>query len=198
MIFTLIKSIYCKIQTLVYFLYNGLVLYRKRIKHGTNFQINGFITILGRGIISIGNDVRINSSFLSNPIGGDTKTIFNTFTCGEIVIGDHCGISNASILAREKVIIGNNVLIGGSTQIFDNDFHPISPSVRFSNDERLISAKPIIIQDGAFIGARCIILKGVSIGFNSVVGAGSVVTKSIPDNEIWAGNPARFIKRIPN
>ena len=55
---------------------------------------------------------------------------------------------------------------------------------------------PVVIKDGAFIGAHCIILKGVSIGEKSVVGAGSVVTKSIPDGEIWAGNPAKFIRRI--
>ena len=55
---------------------------------------------------------------------------------------------------------------------------------------------PVVIEDNVFIGARCIILKGVTIGENSVVGAGSVVTKSIPANEIWAGNPAKFIRKI--
>lgn len=54
----------------------------------------------------------------------------------------------------------------------------------------------MVIEDNVFIGARCIILKGVTIGENSIVGAGSVVTKSIPANEIWAGNPAKFIRKI--
>ena len=56
--------------------------------------------------------------------------------------------------------------------------------------------KPVIIKDGAFIGADGIILKGVTIGKKSVIGAGSVVTKSVPDGEIWAGNPAKFIRKL--
>ena len=64
-------------------------------------------------------------------------------------------------------------------------------------DPNVIS-KPIIINKGVFIGAHSIILKGVTIGNSSVVGAGSVVTKSIPEKEIWAGNPAKFIKKITN
>lgn len=58
------------------------------------------------------------------------------------------------------------------------------------------ATSPVVIKDGAFIGAHCIILKGVTIGENSIVGAGSVVTKSIPDGEIWAGNPVKFIRRV--
>ena len=52
------------------------------------------------------------------------------------------------------------------------------------------------IKEGAFIGTRCLILKGVTIGKGAVVGAGSVVTKDIPDGEIWAGNPAKFIRNV--
>ena len=55
---------------------------------------------------------------------------------------------------------------------------------------------PVVIKDGAFIGAHTIVLKGVTIGERSIVGAGSVVTRSIPDYEIWAGNPAKFIKKV--
>lgn len=53
----------------------------------------------------------------------------------------------------------------------------------------------MVINDNVFIGARCIILKGVTIGSKSIIGAGSVVTKNIPEGEIWAGNPAKFIKK---
>lgn len=59
-----------------------------------------------------------------------------------------------------------------------------------------IKSKPILIKEGAFIGAHSIVLKGVTIGKYSVIGAGSVITKDIPDNEVWAGNPARFIKKL--
>lgn len=53
------------------------------------------------------------------------------------------------------------------------------------------------IKDNAFIGAHSIILKGVTIGEKSIIGAGSVVARDVPDGEIWAGNPAKFIKNIP-
>ena len=55
---------------------------------------------------------------------------------------------------------------------------------------------PILIKEGAFIGAHAIILKGVTIGRHSVIGAGAVVTKNVPDNEVWAGNPAKFVKKL--
>ena len=56
---------------------------------------------------------------------------------------------------------------------------------------------PVTIKDNAFIGAHSIILKGVTIGEKSIIGAGSVVARDVPDGEIWAGNPAKFIKNIP-
>ena len=59
-----------------------------------------------------------------------------------------------------------------------------------------IVSKQIRIARGAFIGAHTIILKGVHIGAQSIIGAGAVVTKSVPEGEIWAGNPARFIRKI--
>ena len=64
------------------------------------------------------------------------------------------------------------------------------------DDQKCKVKSPVIIEDNVFIGARSIILKGVTIGRNSIVGAGSVVTKSIPSNQIWGGNPAKFIRNI--
>lgn len=72
--------------------------------------------------------------------------------------------------------------------------HSIDYEERLHIKEEHINSSPIIIKNGAWIGAHSIILKGVTIGERSVVGAGSVVTKSIPDDQLWAGNPARFIK----
>lgn len=80
--------------------------------------------------------------------------------------------------------------------IFDTDFHPISYQSRILNDQSKIKSVPVRICRGAFIGARSIIMKGVTIGEYSIIGAGSVVTKSVPSNEVWAGNPARFIYKL--
>lgn len=91
-------------------------------------------------------------------------------------------------------MLGNNVLVGGGVQIFDNDFHPIN--YRERQEAEKIKTNPVIVEDNVFIGANSIILKGVRIGKGSVIGAGSVVTKNVPANEVWAGNPARYVKTI--
>lgn len=175
---------------------NKINFIRKHVIVQTGTRIKGKIFITGHGTIVIGNHIRINSCLESNPIGGDTRTVFNTFNHGTITIGDNSGISNCAICSRERVEIGKNVMIGGGTQIFDNDFHSLALNNRLFQKEQDIPTKPVIIKDGVFIGARCIILKGVTIGYNSVIGAGSVLTKNVPDNEIWAGNPASLIRRL--
>ena len=105
------------------------------------------------------------------------------------------GISGATLCAVEDILIGNNVMIGSGVIITTTDSHPIHWEARRLNTEPPASA-PVIIGDDVFIGARAIILKGVTIGDGAVIGAGSVVTKSIPPRVIAAGNPARIIKEI--
>lgn len=112
-----------------------------------------------------------------------------------ISIGENTFINNnASIIARDnEIIIGKNVLIGTNCHILNSDFHSINPKKR--NDEELFSTK-LIINDNVFIGNNVTILKGGSIGKNSVVAAGSVVTKSFPANVVIAGVPAKTIKEL--
>lgn len=86
-------------------------------------------------------------------------------------------------------------LLGGG-KLYDTDFHSICYEERIQKPDPGIKSKPILIKEGAFIGAHSIVLKGVTVGRHSVIGAGSVVTKDIPDNEVWAGNPAHFIKKL--
>ena len=101
-----------------------------------------------------------------------------------------------SISAYSGITIGDHTLIGTNCMISDTDFHPLEYEKRLANDHDSIRSAPINIGKNVFIGARCIILKGVTIGDGSIVGAGSVVTKNIPPMEIWAGNPAKYIKRV--
>ena len=112
------------------------------------------------------------------------------------MIGGGGGISHSAITCWEHVEIGNNVLIGSGVRIYDTDFHPLESRYRYGEekDGSKMMNKPVYIEDGAFIGAGSIILKGVRIGKNSIVGAGSVVAKSIPEGEIWAGNPAKKVR----
>lgn len=158
--------------------------------------INGRLLVHGPGKVVMGENVQINSNITSNPIGGDTRTIFVIAKDAIIKIGNNTGISNAAIYSKKEVSIGNNVKIGGSVKIYDSDFHSIDYMKRRNQKTDITKLASVKIGNDCFIGAHSIILKGVEIGDTSIVGAGSVVTKSIPVGEIWAGNPAKFIKSI--
>lgn len=105
-------------------------------------------------------------------------------------------ISNTVIVATKKIEIGSNVLIGGGCTIVDSDFHSMNYRDWLTEkDEENMVSLPVIIGNNVFIGMNTIILKGVTIGDGAVIAAGSVVSKTIPNGEIWGGNPARFIKK---
>lgn len=118
-------------------------------------------------------------------------------------LGDNSGISSACFWANTSITIGNHVKIGGDCLIMDTDAHNLDHLIRRSHDLTSegysvdgVSAATvgIVIEDDVLIGTRCIILKGVTIGARSVIGSGSVVTKSIPSDSIAAGNPCRVIR----
>lgn len=169
-----------------------------KIKCGKNVKVNGIIKLGWKVNLEIGDRVIINSGrkYNPNPIGDEVITSFTTVYDGKIVIGNDVGISNSTIYARKNVTIEDEVMIGGGCKIFDTDFHPIDYVNRINNDEKSVKTLPVKICKGAFIGADVIIMKGVTIGEKSVIGAGSVVTKSVPPGEVWAGNPARFVYKM--
>lgn len=173
--------------------YNALLFKYYKVSVGKGFSCVGRLIIQGHGKYVLGSNVRIHSKESSNPVGGN-RTVFQTINSGSILIGNNVGISHAVMCAREKIEIEDNVMIGGGVAIYDNDFHPIDYQKRISSPNENVQTGKVRIMEGAFIGARSIILKGVTIGRHSVVGAGSVVSKDIPDNEVWAGNPARRIR----
>ncbi|MCE3253020.1 MAG: acyltransferase [Cellvibrio sp.] len=110
----------------------------------------------------------------------------------EIVIGDYCLISpGVRISAAKSIRIGDNSMLAANVIISDSDWHGIYNRVR-----PFRCTKPVIIKNNVWLGERVIVTKGVTIGENSVIGAGSVVTKNIPANSVAAGNPARIIKTI--
>lgn len=128
---------------------------------------------------------------------------------GTCSVGDYTLLNGALIMAEERVEIGSYCLISWNVGIADSDFHPIDPAQRkldslalapYGKDRPprpVIRTAPVRIADNVWIGMGALILKGVTIGENSVIAAGAIVTKSVPANVIVAGNPAVIVKELP-
>jgi len=149
----------------------------------------------GRERIVIGRNSHIRGELVVLPPGG------------AIEIGDYCYLGvNSRIWSFVHVSVGNRVLIAHNVSIMDSLTHPFDPAVRHEQFKRIITeghpadidlgARPIAIQDDAWIGCNAVILRGVVIGNAAVVAAGSVVTRDVPPYTIVAGNPARAIRQL--
>lgn len=172
---------------------------QKQVIFGRNRKIYGRVLVYGKkGRISFGDNCTLRSCISSNPLGGGLHIILCVRDEGMIRCGNNVGISNTCIRVTKELVIEDDVNIGGDCKIYDSDMHSIIFEERMKIPDITVKAAPIRIKQGAWIGEHSIILKGVTIGARSVIGAGSVVTKDIPDDELWAGNPAKFIRKISN
>jgi acetyltransferase-like isoleucine patch superfamily enzyme len=163
---------------------------------GQNVRLYGcpVIARCASSIITLGDRVVLCSDPRYTALGTNHAVVLRTLGAGaEIVIGNDVGISGGTICAVKRVSIGDGTMLGANVTIMDTDFHPISSASR-RYDDAGIESSPVEIGANVFIGASVIILKGVRIGDNSVIGAGSVVSGDIPVNAIAAGNPCRVIK----
>ena len=120
------------------------------------------------------------------------------------VIGDQCNI-NFNVFIENDVIIGDNVTVKSGVCLWDGivieDNVQIGPNVTFTNDKYPRAKQPFelqktIIKKNASIGAASTVLGGITIGENSMIGAGSIVTKDVPEFELWLGQPAKFIRKL--
>ena len=123
-------------------------------------------------------------------------------------IGDFSLINGAMIMANERIEIGKHCLISWNVGIADSDFHPLDAARRRIDTMALapfykdrpprpdITARPVLIKDNVWIGFNAVILKGVTIGENSIIAAGAVVTKDVPANVVVAGNPGVIVKQL--
>ncbi len=188
------KQLLTKILCIPNYIYNMLVFWYRHIERDGKVTVNGRLRVFGHGHIHIGRNVIINSCLSSNPIGGDTHTVLSLKNTAELRIGDNVGISNAAIVCHDKITIGDRTIIGGGTKIYDTDFHSLDYRQRGDYEHETALTRPVTIGEDVFIGGQSIILKGVRIGDRSIIGAGSVVTKEVPPDEVWAGNPAKKIR----
>ncbi len=144
------------------------------------------------------------SDVQSDNIGEETRIWQYCIVLPKAMIGNNCNIC-AYCYVENHVVIGNNVTIKNGVYIWDGivieDDVQIGPNVTFTNDKYPRAKQPFklqktLIQKKASIGAGTVILVGVTIGENAMIGVGSVGTKNVPANELWFGNPAKFIRKI--
>lgn len=170
---------------------------RTRVLWGRRLHSLGRRSILTRkllvnrpGSVAIGSQVTILKDYVLADLrpGSGPKP--------KIVIGDGCVIQfRFQCNAAESVRIGRNVLIASNVLITDSD-HALEPGgVPVTLGSRFIT-RPVTIQDNCWLGQNAVILKGVTVGHDSIVGANSVVTRSVPPCSVVAGNPAKIIKTL--
>lgn len=146
----------------------------------------------GSGSVNISEYVILGYPFA--PCFGNGRILLQARGDNAVIdIGPRSAISNnVSIIAMSRVSIGADCMIGDMVSIFDCDFHNIDPNSRNSNGK----VAEVVIGKNVWLGSSVIVLKGVEIGDNSVVAAGSLVNKSLPSNVVAAGVPAKAIKQI--
>ena len=161
------------------------------------------VLFLGRPLISrhagsemvFSRGVRIHSALRSNPLGCFQPCVLRTMSSGaRLELGIGVGMSGTVICAGKSIVIGDHTIIGSGAMILDNDLHIARGDGKWRT-EYAENAREVRIGRGVFIGARVIILKGVTIGDHAVIGAGAVVTKDVPEGAIVAGNPAKAVRQ---
>jgi acetyltransferase-like isoleucine patch superfamily enzyme len=178
-----------------FFIYNYLMLKINKVTFNKRPIINGKLLITNNGYCSFGDDVVFNSSLQSNWVGLYKQSTVAVMQGAKLIIKNNSGFSGVSIFCSKNIEVGSYCNFGGNVSIWDTNFHSLDYELRRAGLED-VKSDSIIIGDDVFVGANAIILKGVTIGNRSIIGAGSVVTKNIPSDEMWAGNPAIKIRDI--
>jgi acetyltransferase-like isoleucine patch superfamily enzyme len=162
-----------------------------RVVYGKKLRGNRCV-IKNKGRIELGDNVLLNSF----PDGELYKTgLLAHLDSALIRIGNNCALNGTIVHSRNAVTIGDNCMFGPGVVILDNASHNTSIDTVRRRTGR-IADDPVVIGNNVWVGMHSIILKGVHIGDNSIIAAGSVVTKNVPSNQVFGGNPAVFIKEL--
>jgi acetyltransferase-like isoleucine patch superfamily enzyme len=160
---------------------NARIRLRSAQRMGRRVTLRGRPAITNEGTLTLGERVRLVSTV--------AQLELVTLPGGHLEIGDNVFINyGSSLVASNHVKIGNDALIGTHVMVMDCDFHRVEDKAWDT------AGQPIIIEDRAWLGNRSIVLKGVTIGHDAVVAAGSVVTHDVPPRTIVAGVPARVVR----
>jgi|TARA_B110000908_G_C10170496_1_gene410582 acetyltransferase-like isoleucine patch superfamily enzyme len=196
----LIDSLLMRMRNSYYWRINRIKFTVNNILYGDNLIVKGpiYLTISPTSQVKIGNGCTIKSGHNYNPLSRNIRTSITLEENAKLQIGNNVGLSSVCLWVHHSVIIGDNVNVGADTIIMDSDAHSLNYAHRRSVKIDLQNKinKEIIIGDDVLIGTRAIILKGVTIGERSVIGSGSVVTKDVPPDTVFGGNPAMFIKNL--
>lgn len=139
--------------------------------------------------IFIGEKCKFNSAPCSNRIGVNRPCMISTLKAeSQVHIGSGCGFSGTVIAAGKEIVLGDNVRCGANTLIMDTDWH--------EGDARAGPDLSVRIGNDVWLGVNVTVLKGVEIGNGTIVGAGSVVTSSLPGNVVAAGSPAKVLRTL--
>ena len=192
MVYRFLFNAYCQ-------LIGKISLHGNGVQYKNDIVLNGLpiIDVHRTGICNIGKGCIINSGNNFNRIGRNQRSILVVGQDAKLIIGDNLGISSSAIIAHNLIVIGNNVKIGGNTVIYDSNFHSLEFYKRRNRETDIPITSQVNIEDDVFIGASTTILKGVTIGKGAIIAACSVVTKDVPSLEVWGGNPAKFIRTLP-
>lgn len=178
------------------------------VKFGRGVTIRGKFLVEGKGQVEIGNSCyfisaknQVNiihvpdaSSHLAiGENGFFDATRFYLYGEGKIKVGNHCYFNGTTIKSVNSVEIKNHCLVSDAVLV-DTDFHSIEINRR--SPEAIAKHKPICIDENVWIASQSMILKGVTIGKNSVVGAMTVVRQSVPKNVVVIGNPQQIVKKL--
>ena len=202
-----ILRIPAKLLYYFYIVWNRVLFSLNGVEYGSNMKVFNrfYLRLHPTAKVRIGDNFTFSSGGAHNPLCRVQRGMIYLSRNARLTIGDNSGLSSACIWVKDSVTIGNNVNVGGDCIILDNDCHSLDFRDRSSKqltdngdslDYSLAKSSPVVIEDDVLVGARCIILKGVTIGARSIIAAGSVVTKSIPSDCIAGGNPCRVIRQL--
>jgi acetyltransferase-like isoleucine patch superfamily enzyme len=181
--------------------YTGLAQLKFRVwsvRVGEGLRVTGPIrlNIHPTALCEIGKGCTIHSSYRANPVGAGQMPVLHVGRGARLMIGNNVGLSHTVIVCAEAVTIEDRVYLGGGTFISDTDSHSLIASQRLQKNDTEVKTRPVCIRQSSFVGGYAVLLKGAEIGEEAVIGAGAVVTGRVPPREIWAGNPARFIRNL--